>query len=78
MKIYNLPYASLSEARNFAIKKLSNSNIIAFPDDDCKYPNGLLDYVLDFYNKNKDKNCKGICFNFPGRNSNVPQKIYKK
>ena len=75
--IYSLPNASLSEARNFALTKVKENCILAFPDDDCEYPIGLLDVVLETYKRNIDKNCIGISFDFPGRKENLPAKIFK-
>lgn len=75
--LYNLPSVSLSIARNFALSKVDNPNILAFPDDDCQYPIGILDRVLEKFRKNKDPNLKGICFDFPGKKKNASSKIYK-
>jgi glycosyltransferase involved in cell wall biosynthesis len=36
----------LSKARNVGLKQVTG-NIIAFPDDDCEYPIGILDYVRE-------------------------------
>jgi glycosyltransferase involved in cell wall biosynthesis len=36
----------LSKARNVGLKSISG-DIVAFPDDDCEYPTGLLQYVQE-------------------------------
>lgn len=44
---------SLSHARNIGIRK-ATGDVIAFPDDDCFYPKGLIANVFQFFNKNKN------------------------
>ena len=56
VNVYNLPNVSLSKARNFALKKINNPQILGFPDDDCEYPYGLLDHILENYKNNNEKN----------------------
>ena len=75
--LYNLPSVSLSVARNFALSKIDKPNILAFPDDDCEYPLGILDQVLEKFRINIDPNLKGLSFSFPGQRKNSPVKIYK-
>jgi len=43
----------LSKARNVGIKK-ANGDVIAFPDDDCWYPDNLLETLANFFNENRD------------------------
>lgn len=45
----------LSLARNIGIKH-ATGEIIAFPDDDCAYSEGILSFVNDFFKNNKDFN----------------------
>lgn len=40
---------SLSKARNIGLELVNNKSIIAFPDDDCIYPENLLHYVNEYY-----------------------------
>lgn len=41
----------LSHARNIGLPKVQG-DIVAFPDDDCLYPNGLLTRIAQFFNSN--------------------------
>lgn len=43
----------LSRARNVGLKHVSG-DIVAFPDDDCWYPETLLDSVVSFFKHNPD------------------------
>ncbi|BAK80618.1 glycosyltransferase family 2 protein [Candidatus Arthromitus sp. SFB-rat-Yit] len=45
----------LSLARNIGIK-YATGDIIAFPDDDCIYSLGILNYINNFFNKNEHIN----------------------
>ena len=47
----NVSFKGLSRARNFGIK-ISNSNIIAFPDDDSHYDPNTLEKVFNHFNNN--------------------------
>ena len=73
--ILEAPGLSLSQARNLALSFAGNVDIIAFPDDDCTYPPGLIDRVVAFYNENSDNTCKGISFPFPGSSKQTTMKI---
>jgi glycosyltransferase involved in cell wall biosynthesis len=45
----------LSLNRNKGLK-LAKGNIVAFPDDDCEYPDNILQKVVEFFNNNLDYN----------------------
>jgi len=44
-------FKGLSKARNYGLNYASGQ-IIAFPDDDCEYPNDLLENVKNFFENN--------------------------
>ncbi|MEQ3633709.1 hypothetical protein [Thalassolituus sp.] len=51
---------SLSKARNIMLKylfngQLINNEIVAFPDDDCWYPSGLLKFIGNTFAKNQSE-----------------------
>lgn len=52
----------LSRARNLGLK-ICSGDIIGFPDDDCVYPGGTLQEILDRFNKCPDLDglCGRIC-----------------
>lgn len=52
IKYVRVDRPGLSNARNKGLEVAKN-RIIAFPDDDCEYPDGLLLNVLDFFNATK-------------------------
>lgn len=43
----------LSHARNVGLKYI-NGEIVAFPDDDCEYPENLLENVINVFQEKKD------------------------
>jgi hypothetical protein len=49
-QVLDSPPAGLSTVRNLGLKylagKLADSDIVSFPDDDCQYPTGLVDSVI--------------------------------
>ena len=45
----------LSLARNVGIK-YATGDIIAFPDDDCTYSDGILSFIVDFFKENEKFN----------------------
>ena len=49
----NVPFKGLSKARNYGVK-ISNYNILAFPDDDCFYETDTLKKVIDHFNNKID------------------------
>lgn len=52
IKYVRVDKPGLSRARNAGLDHAKNE-IIAFPDDDCEYPEGLLEQVHSFFDKNK-------------------------
>ena len=70
----NVPFKGLSRARNYGIK-IANSNILAFPDDDCHYESNTLKDVLDHFNKNQETEIL-ICQT--KESSNSIQKVIKQ
>lgn len=55
IRYFKVNFKGLSKARNFGIKYATGS-IIAFPDDDCLYSKGVLSFVNDYFNNNKNVN----------------------
>jgi glycosyltransferase involved in cell wall biosynthesis len=51
IKYFHTEIKSLSLARNIGLEN-ANGDIIAFPDDDCSYPNHLIENVADFFHQN--------------------------
>ena len=51
IKYFKVNFKGLSKSRNYGINYISG-DIIAFPDDDCEYPENLLENVLKFFEKN--------------------------
>jgi glycosyltransferase involved in cell wall biosynthesis len=49
--IYARSERGLSRARNRGLQ-LVTGDIVAFPDDDCLYPDGLLEWVVDWFETN--------------------------
>lgn len=76
VKEFYLPNCSLSEARNILLKNRPEGDIIAFPDDDCLYPEGILEYVYADFIANRINSQKGISFNFPGRYKDKISHVY--
>ncbi|MEM4620695.1 MAG: glycosyltransferase [Desulfurococcaceae archaeon] len=55
IKYYKVDFKGLSKSRNYGLKFLSDDvDIVAFPDDDCEYPENLLKKVLEKFEKEKD------------------------
>lgn len=52
IKYVRVDKPGLSRARNAGLNHAENE-IIAFPDDDCEYPEGLLEQVQKFFDNNK-------------------------
>ncbi|MFZ8845885.1 MAG: glycosyltransferase family 2 protein [Candidatus Hydrothermia bacterium] len=52
-------FKGLSKARNYGLNYASGQ-IIAFPDDDCEYPNDLLENVKNFFENNDFEIFSGI------------------
>ena len=77
IRVMNAPGFSLSRARNYALTEDKDADIIAFPDDDCIYPLGLLDKVVSYYEDNGDPNCKGVCFPHSGSITHTGTRIVK-
>ncbi|MEO0202417.1 MAG: glycosyltransferase family 2 protein [candidate division WOR-3 bacterium] len=50
IKYFMVKFKGLSKARNFGLKHVEG-DIIAFPDDDCEYPENLLLEVKSFFEK---------------------------
>lgn len=44
----------LSKARNLGMKFIENADIVAFPDDDCIYPENTLRTVIDYFKENPE------------------------
>lgn len=62
--------ASLSKARNEAIRIGLASDIVAFPDDDCWYPPGLLSSIGEIFRNHVDIDC--VCVDVRDPIRNVP------
>ena len=41
----------LSKSRNVGLKQ-ATGQLVCFPDDDCVYPSGMLDRIIDFFSEN--------------------------
>jgi glycosyltransferase involved in cell wall biosynthesis len=55
IKYYKVDFKGLSRARNFGMKKISEDvDVVAFPDDDCIYPENLLLKVKEKFEKFND------------------------
>jgi len=55
VKYFKVDFKGLSRARNFGIKRISEDvNVVAFPDDDCIYPENLLLMVKEKFEKFDD------------------------
>jgi len=52
-------FKGLSKARNYGLNYISG-DIIAFPDDDCEYPNNLLENVKSFFENNNFEILSGM------------------
>ena len=52
-------FKGLSKARNYGLNYVSG-DIIAFPDDDCEYPNNLLENVKSFFDNNNFEILSGM------------------
>lgn len=52
--VYKLPLLSLSASRNAILLKIDHTDIIGFPDDDCVYPEGLIEDVLEIFENNSN------------------------
>jgi glycosyltransferase involved in cell wall biosynthesis len=52
-------FKGLSKARNYGLNYASGE-VIAFPDDDCEYPNDLLENVKNFFENNDFEILSGI------------------
>ncbi len=51
IKYFKANFKGLSKARNYGLEHISG-NIVAFPDDDCEYPDDLLFNVKKFFESN--------------------------
>jgi len=56
---FKVNFKGLSKARNYGINYISG-DIIAFPDDDCEYPNNLLENVKNFFENNNFEILSGM------------------
>jgi hypothetical protein len=76
--IYNEGVISLSSARNIMIKySYSNNlyddvNVVSFPDDDCWYPKGSLEYIKSIFTNNNEKVIYTRYGSLPSSIDNVP------
>ena len=52
IKYVKVDIPGLSRARNVGLNHAVNK-IIAFPDDDCEYPDGLLNKIENFFSENE-------------------------
>jgi len=70
----------LSKARNIGLK-ITNGDIVCFPDDDCTYPHDLLQNVFHFFNTNGYAILMGKTIDYhtkkvvAGKNVITPQKL---
>ena len=53
IKYFNVDFRGLSKARNYGLRYVEG-DIVAFPDDDCKYPPNLLETVKELFEEKKD------------------------
>lgn len=73
--VLRVPKISLSYARNQALK-IAAGRYVAFPDDDCTYPPGLIEAVeARLIDPAFAKKWKGICFRFPGAKTHTSSSI---
>ena len=64
--VLHVPRISLAFARNQALA-IAQGRFVAFPDDDCIYPVGLIDAVEErLTDPLFNQKWKGMCFSFPG------------
>jgi glycosyltransferase involved in cell wall biosynthesis len=49
--VYTRSERGLSRARNHGLPSVTGS-LVAFPDDDCRYPDGLLEWVVNWFESN--------------------------
>lgn len=55
IKYYKVNFKGLSKSRNYGLKFLSDDvDIVAFPDDDCEYPEDLLKKVIEKFERERD------------------------
>jgi len=73
--VLHVPRISLAFARNQALA-IAQGRFVAFPDDDCTYPSGLIEAVeARLTDPLFSQHWKGMCFSFPGAKAHAGSSI---